>query len=137
MLDRIRVESFLKEWIGSPNLNERPVGWNGMGAPSTNAQVLVYLTGSKSTGFKFVEPNGALNVQRLRENSTLLQSHLSNEEWETVERNIGNVPPVKPDSIVNAFSLTVLLLFVAIAILIALWNLRSKTSHKVTQTNVG
>jgi hypothetical protein len=135
LLDRIRVESDAKEWIGKPN--EMPTGWNGVGAPSVNAQVLVYLAGSKSKGFRFVEPNGFVDLQRLRANSVFLQSHVSSEEWETIERNIGNVAPVRSEPINSTLSMTVLLLFVAIAIFIAFWWIQTEPSDKLAQTNAG
>ena len=129
LLDRIRVESDSKEWIGNPN--DMPTGWNGVGTPLVNAQVLVYLKGSKSAGFRFVEPNGFVNLERLRANPTLLQSHVSDDEWETVEQNINNVAPVKSDSIMNAFTLTALLLLIAITALIACLNAKPKPTRTI------
>lgn len=135
LLDRIHIESDYREWTGQPN--EMPTGWNGVGAPSVNAKVLVYLTGGKSTGFRFVEPNGFIDVETLRENSGLLQSHLSNEEWESIERAIGNVALVKDDSTVNIFSLTVLCLFVAVTIIAFTFRYMKPKRKKTIRTTAG
>ena len=113
LMERIQVDSQLRKWIGRDD--KMPTGWNGVGAPMLNAQVLVYLTGDKATGFKFAEPNGYTNIQKLRNDPTQIQAYMSDQEWETVAQNIGRVAPVKATDSTGRLALIGLLVLVCLA----------------------
>ena len=96
--DKITVISSSQVWIGDPDPRSMPVGWNGMGAPSKNAQVLVYLKEVKPGYFKFIEPNGFSNLERLRKSPDKGLSHMSKEEWDLTRDKM----KIKPASSIPA-----------------------------------
>jgi len=53
--DRVYAKYYYKTWIGDGQV---PPGWNGQRGLPSGYRIKVYLRGSKSTGFKVVEPNG-------------------------------------------------------------------------------
>jgi len=108
--DHIEVRSDLKKWVGDPD--SMPTGWNGVGAPPENAQVLVYLSGSKSKGFRFAEPNGFVDIETLRKFPDQIQSHMSNDEWDIVEHYIR--AHARSRSAYNPYTLVVILVIIFI-----------------------
>ncbi len=62
--DRIFARYYHTKWTGG---EPRPVGWNGQRGEPTGARIKVYLRGSRSSGFRVVEPNGFAPFPKMAE----------------------------------------------------------------------